>query len=378
MNHGTSSNQVDYNLHGAVGIRLCNASPGDAAAVTRQLGPIQAPLTREPDIVIEFVDQVKLTSPLRYLGVNDSAFTDDAFLVLRSKNKARAMVQIPFAEIGQQQCRIVCATGLPAVPLLIPILNLTALNRGILPLHASAFRYQDVGVLTTGWSKGGKTETLLAFMDRGANYIGDEWVYISDDGRHMTGIPEPIRVWEWHLDSMPQYRSTLGQGDRLRLRGLKALATSIDRTTETGLVKGTSVGRQMKRVAALSKLQMHVDLEPQELFGAGVAAPQAAVDKVIFVGNHASPEITVQPMDPIEIAERMVFSLQEERQNFMSHYYRFRFAFPAARNPLIEGAEELQRTLLTRMLAGKDAYAVYHPYPVAIPALYDAIAPLLR
>ncbi len=107
------------------------------------------------------------------------------------------MVQIPFAEIGQQQCRIVCATGLPAVPLLIPILNLTALNRGILPLHASAFRYQDVGVLTTGWSKGGKTETLLAFMDRGANYIGDEWVYISDDGRHMTGIPEPIRVWEW-------------------------------------------------------------------------------------------------------------------------------------------------------------------------------------
>ena len=95
MNHGTSSNQVDYNLHGAVGIRLCNASPGDVAAVTRQLGPIQAPLTREPDIVIEFVDQVKLSSPLRYLGVNDSAFTDDAFLVLRSKNKARAMVQIP-------------------------------------------------------------------------------------------------------------------------------------------------------------------------------------------------------------------------------------------------------------------------------------------
>jgi len=156
-----------------VGIRLCNASPGDVAAVTRQLGPIQAPLTREPDIVIEFVDQVRLSSPLRYLGVNDSAFTDDAFLVLRSKNKARAMVQIPFADIGQQ-CRIVCATGLPAVPLLIPILNLTALNRGILPLHASAFRYRDTGVLTTGWSKGGKTETLLAFMDRGANYIGDE------------------------------------------------------------------------------------------------------------------------------------------------------------------------------------------------------------
>ena len=88
VNNGTSSNQVDYNLHGAVGIRLCNASAADVAAVTRQLGPIQGSLTREPDIVIDFVDQVPLSSPLRYLGVNDSAFTDDAFLVLRSKNKA--------------------------------------------------------------------------------------------------------------------------------------------------------------------------------------------------------------------------------------------------------------------------------------------------
>jgi hypothetical protein len=368
---------VEYNLHGVVGIQLRNASARDVAAVTRQLGPIQAPLAKEPDIVIEFVDQVQLSSPLRYLGVNDSAFTDDAFFVLRSKNKARAMVQIPFAEIGQQ-CHIVCETGLPAVPLLIPILNLTALNQGILPLHASAFYYRGTGVLTTGWSKGGKTETLLAFMDQGASYIGDEWVYISQDGCYMTGIPEPIRVWDWHLQSMPQYWSTLGQSDKLRLRTLKLLSSSFDRTAANGLVKGTPVGKQMKRVSTLSKQQMHVDLPPHTLFGPGVEAPQAPLDKVIFVASHASPEITTQPMDPVEIARRMVFSLQEERQSFMSHYFKFRFAFPEAHNPLIEQAEEIQRTLLTRMLADKDAYAVYHPYPVAIPSLFDAIQPLLQ
>ena len=122
INKGDFSVQVDYDLHGLAGIRLLDAAPADAAAVTRQLGPIQAPLTREPDIVIRFVDRLQTSSRVRYLGVDDAGFTDDAFLVLRSKHKAQARVQIPFEQIGGQ-VQIVCESGLPAVPLLIPILN---------------------------------------------------------------------------------------------------------------------------------------------------------------------------------------------------------------------------------------------------------------
>jgi hypothetical protein len=228
-------------LHGCVGIRLINASPSDAAAVSRQLGPIRSTLSRQPDIIIEFVPQLPLpsmsSSPLRYIGVDDTAFTDDAFFVLRSKHKSRAMVQIPFAEIGQQ-CHILCETGLTAVPLLIPILNLTALHRGLLPLHASAFEYQGMGVLTTGWSKGGKTETLLSFMAQGATYIGDEWIYITSDGAQIFGIPEPIRIWEWHLQSMPEYRRILKGSDRTRLRVLKNGALWSDRVGDNRVVQG--------------------------------------------------------------------------------------------------------------------------------------------
>lgn len=75
----------------------------------------------------------------------------------------------------------------------------------------------------------------------------------------------------------------------------------------------------------------------------------------------------MQPVDPQVIAQRMVFSLQEERSDFMSYYYKFRFAFPAAHDPVIEQAEERQRHLLTQLLAGKAAYELYHPYPVALP-----------
>ncbi len=126
---------VDYDLHGLADIRLLNASASDAAAVTRPLGPIQAPLTRAPDIIIRFEDRLPTSSRVRYLGVDEAGFTDDAFLVLRSRHKTRARVQIPVEQIGQQ-CEIVCESGLPAVPLLIPIINLTVLAKGALPLHA--------------------------------------------------------------------------------------------------------------------------------------------------------------------------------------------------------------------------------------------------
>jgi hypothetical protein len=373
--NGYGSQQVDFDLHGLAGIRLIHGSPHEVAAVARQLGPIQRPLTRDPDIVIRFVDRLATTSQVRYLGVDEAGFTDDAFLVLRSKHKARAKVQIPFEQIGGR-CEIVCERGLPAVPLLIPILNLTVLSKGALPLHASAFNYRSQGVLTTGWSKGGKTETLLAFMSKGAEYVGDEWVYISSDGRHIYGIPEPIRVWDWHLQYLPQYRAQVGQGDLVRLRAMK-LFQSVGRIVPQDKRSGFAPARMLNRVMPVLKRQLFVDVHPKRLFGSGFGRLSGTLDRVFFVVSHETDDVMVQPMDSQEIVRRMVFSLQYERRDFMSYYLKFRFAFPELRNELIEGAEELQRELMIRALADKPAYAVYHPYPVPIPALFDAISPLL-
>ena len=263
------------------------------------------------------------------------------------------------------------------MPLLIPILNLTVLAKGALPMHASAFTYNGTGVLTTGWSKGGKTETLLAFMTQGASYIGDEWVYISGDGRRMYGIPEPIRVWDWHLQYLPHYRELVRTGDRARLRAIQ-MALSLDRALSNGSAKASLPVKVMRRVAPILKRQAFVDIHPRELFGQGFGTLAGDLEKIFFVVSHESPEVIVQPMDAQEIARRMVFSLQHERLDFMSYYLKFRFAFPAASNVLIEQAEALQRERLAQVLKGKEAYAVYHPYPVPIQKLFDAIRPLLE
>ncbi len=365
----------EFDLHGIVGIQLLNASPNDIEAVKRQLGPIQKALTKDPDIVIRFVDRLSFSSPVRFLGVDDAGFTDDAFFVFRGKHQARVRVQIPFHQIGSSQCEIVCESGVPAVPFLIPILNLTAISKGALPLHASAFNYNGNGILTTGWSKGGKTETLLAFAANGAEYIGDEWVYISSDGQNMYGIPEPIRVWRWHLQQMSYYKSMIGSGDLARLWILNIFVKSLELMESSGILRKFGLLKFIRRINVLLKQQMHVDLPPEKLFGKKVGAIKGSPDKVFFVASRDEPHITVEPIHPQEIVQRMVFSLQEERMEFMSYYLRFRFAFPDISNPLIDQVEEIQRHILIKVMADKKTYAVYHPYPFSIPELFEVVRP---
>jgi hypothetical protein len=366
---------IDYDLHGLVGIRLLNAPPGAAAAVARQVGLTPVPLRREPDIILRFVERLPRSSPVRFLGQDDAGFTDDAFLVLRGRYGTRARAQIPFEQIGKR-CEITCETGLAAVPLLVPILNLTMLAKGVVPLHASAFTYSGMGVLVTGWSHGSKTGTLLAFMARGARYIGDDWIYISRDGRHMYGLPEPMQVKDWYLRDLPQYRARIGRGDRGRLRAIRMLH-SINGAVLKGVGSGRSMAKVLRRILRLLEQQQSVHIPPQELFGEGSCPLAGTLEKIFLVVSHERPEVTLQPIDPREIARRMAFGLQHERLDFMSYYLKFRFAFPDARNELLEQADALERETLARALIGKDAYAVYHPYPATIPALFQAIRPHL-
>jgi hypothetical protein len=352
---------LDFDLHGLAAIRLVGPAPTDGAAFRRQLGPLQAAVDREPDIVIRFVDRLKRSSRIRYIGLDDAGFTDDAFLVLRSRHKSPARVKIDFSQIGGPT-EIVCERGLTAVPYLVPILNLTLLAKGVLPLHASAFVHEGTGVVATGWSKGGKTEALLAFAARGAEYVGDEWVYVTSDGAHVHGIPEPIRIWHWQLRQLPQYEPLVGRGERARLSALELA------------LRAEEVWRHAKpgRVSALLKRQQYVDVDPERLFGR-LGTMTAPFDRLFFLVGHERSEVTVEPIDPSEVARRMVFSLQHEGLELMAAYLKYRFAFPDASSYLVDHAAALQRDALTRVLAGKPAFVVYHPYPVSLSALFESM-----
>jgi hypothetical protein len=367
-----TGNTIDYDLHGVVGIRLVDASASDARAVGSQLGPFRQTLAREPDIVIRFVERILPEQNLRLLGLDEAAFTDHAFLILRSRYYAQARTQIPFVDLGGR-CEIVCESGLPAIPLLIATINLTALAKGVLPLHASAFRFDGRGVLVTGWSKGGKTEALLAFAARGARYVGDEWIYIDPASGRMFGLPQPLRLWSWHLSQFPEFRARIGAGPRSRLA---AVDTALGMIEGLGSMTppGSSARRTYERVREVVGRQAHVDVAPEVVFG-GLDALEASMDRVFLLALHESPDVVVDEIDARTLGRRMVSSVHYEFAPLRAYYDMFRFAFPGRTNPVIESLDERLEPLAARAFDGRSAHAVHHPYPVRIAALFDAMRP---
>jgi hypothetical protein len=359
---------VDLDLHGFVRIQLLDAQPSDVARVIRQLGPLAPTDGAEPDVVVRFVDRIVPDGPLTHVGLHDAGFDRSHFYVLRGRTQARGTARIPFDAVGAQ-CHIVCERRLPSVPLLLPIVNMAALAKGILPLHASAFVHEGRGVLATGWAKGGKTEALLAFAELGARYVGDEWVYL-DDGRRMYGVPEPIRLWRWHLEQLPRVRATLTLRQRARLDALHAVAALTERAAAAA---GGPLGSVLRRAAPVLRRQVSVQVPPSRLFGPGGMQPSGTLDHVLLVANHTSDSVEVEPVGPDEVGARMRASLEDERSEFMAYYRQFRFAFPDRRSTVVEDATDAEARLLGSVLTGVPCHWVRHPYPVTISGLVDPV-----
>jgi len=372
MNNNT---RVDFDLHGLIGIRLVNPSASDIQTVRKQLGSLQVgSLDREPDITIRFEEHLLLPE-LKYLGRDQAGFTADGFFVLHSK-KAKAKARIPFDTIGSE-CEIVCETGLRAVPLLIAILNLTLLNKGCIALHASAFVYGDTGVLVTGWAKSGKTEALLAFAAHGARYVGDEWVILTKDGKTMYGLPEPMTVWDWHVEQLPTIRERLPITKSLAFKAVH-LAGRLQNYFARSWLKNTLPVRLAAELLPALNRQLFIKVPVEQLFAKDAIELISKPEKLFLIMSQEQPGIAVEAWSSEDIARRMLESIYYEQVPFFEYFNAFKFAFPEARNDFLENIRILQSDILTSALRNKEAYRVLHPYPFSFEELYRDMAPYCR
>ena len=368
---------IDFNINGLVGIRLIDAEEPDRAMVRRQLGLQPGALASEPDITIRFVTRLPATTHMRYLKRGEAGFTDEAFILLNNKSRLEHKTIVPFDKIGGC-CEIICERGLSAIPLLTSIINLTMLNKGILPVHASAFVYNHSGVLVNGWPRGGKTGMLLAFMNRGAEYISDDWVYVSSDDSRMYGLPEPIQVRDWYLRFLPQYKAVTGSRKRMEMRFLKLLSEI------TGILSRPKEGRQglisklLRRINLGVERQLSIHVHPHELFGKESCISSGRLDKVFIAVTHEQPGIMVRPAQHQAVIRQINSQLLYEQQTLMSYYLMFRFAFPEKSNKVIEQYEALQHQLLSRIFADKEVYNVYHPFEVPLPDIFTELNSLFK
>lgn len=364
---------VDFDLHGVVGVRLTTPTASDVDSLAGQLGPCQVALTREPDITIRF--ERDLSPPeATYLGLNSAAFTAEGFYLL-DRASGRVAARIPFDKIGLP-CEIVCQSGLGSVPLLLDIIRLTFLKKDYVSLHGSAFCCNGTGILVAGWAKGGKTEMLMSFANHGAQYVADEWVLLSAHGERMLGLPTPVTLWDWQLEQVaPHLRPELSREKRARFRTVHCL-DAVHRRLEYGRLKDLLWVKALGKLLRVGREGLKVQASPEAVFGDLRCKQGASVDKLILVMSHSRPDVAIEPCDPTDIARRMVHSNEYEEEHLQQQYRAFRFAFPERRNPVLEDAEEMRSSLLYHALKGKEAYQVFHPYPVSFEELFKSLRSL--
>lgn len=349
---------VEVVVAGLVRVRLIGATRADRQAVEAQLGPADPATSEDADITLRYVQELAVPPRMRLLGPGEVAVAEDGLVVLRGRFRRPARILLPVDRLGGP-CELVCEHGVGRVPHLIAVLNLALLARGGVALHASAVEVEGRAVVATGWSKGGKTEAVLSLLGGGGRLVGDEWLHLTpDDG--VTGIREPLRIWDWQLRQLPSVRAAVGRGDRLRLASL-----SLART----------LGRSARLATAIER-QRFVDVD-----GAALAPTvRTAVPRgpVLLMTSAQRSDIAVRPIDGREVADRMTASLTFERGPLLALAEAHRFAFPDIALAALDDAAERERELLRRRLDDAPAAEILHPHPMDLGHLGTVVRAALR
>jgi len=368
------SGRVDFDIHGVVGIRLIDPSPSDLGAACKLLGSPSKLLLTSPDIIVRFVDKLPVRG-IRFLGTGQDAFTDDGFFLLQEGTR-RVQARIPFDGIGGP-CEIVCRGGLGSVPLLVPIISLTAVKRGRIPLHASAVVHRGMGILMAGWAHCGKTAALLGFASLGAEYVGEEWVLLNSNGKEMHGLVRPLEISRWHVASLPHMRAAVNLRSRCAFHGIGML-DGLQKMVSSKRIRSSFGFRTLQRASAALEERLRPAVAPSAIFQDRLRSAGAQVDKIFLFVNSEDHGIEVEPIAPFEMARRLAFLVQHELSPLLQHYSAYRFAFPSRVNKFLESAAESSFGMLARALNGKDTYIVRLPYPCMFPELYKTIQPFCK
>lgn len=366
------SSWVDYDIQGALAVRLVGPSRNDVREAEKVLGRPTALLDREPEVVIRYGED---HSEVRPSGFGRPATDDpDRFLPIQELGSvARTRVRM---KDGGRTCEVLAQKNRGAVPLLQELLDVTALANGWAPLHASAWVHRGRGVLAVGLEQSGKTGALLAFAGRGASVVGDDRVYVRQDGARMVGFPRPLTVKDWHVAELPWLADHLETRSRIMARAagmLRGVENRIRNGDGRGRDETRLIRRLLKKSVGRLRRSLATDRDPSSLVGRD-RCPGAAVPHVLFaLTGDGGPGVHLEGMDDETVASRLAATVSVELTPLRRAYCSSRFTHSGEPWPALENAESLATEILRPWSSEICAFLVRHPYPYSLRELSDAM-----
>lgn len=350
---------VDLEIHGVALVRLVNAPESLARRLQDRLAPVLTATKLDvPDIVVEFPTDFD-SENLHHIGQRFAAFSEHRFYVL-DRATGVTLAEIPFGSVGTETT-VRCSRDASSVPLLFDLLRVVMLDKGWVSLHASAVMRGDTGVVLAGWPRGGKTGAMLALVDEGADFVGDEWIFLSGDGQTMLGLPTSVGVSDWQLASLPRLVPSPGLQRSLMFWFIYRLESVHRLLTDRGMT-GTFVAKSLGKSLPYLRSQLKVSHSPQSLFGRDTCVFKGEPEKLFHLIGHDRPEIVIERCEPDLIARRMAVANLYEQKKLFDYYQAFRFAFPESRSELLELSIDRHAEMLRAALADKETFLVSHPY----------------
>jgi hypothetical protein len=227
-----------------------------------------------------------------------------------------------------------------------------------------------------GWSNGGKTSILLAFTINGAEYVGDEWIILTSDGKKMFGYPISLSLSKWQLDQMADSKKIVTLNERITFAFLGFLSSLFEFALKAGLSNLHSF-QFLSKFLKHTKNLMKKKILPHNLFGDKIRDEATPVDLIMLSKRHDNSEIIVKQCDANEVIDRMINSNDYEQLPFFEYYKAFKYAFPERNNEFLDNIKKTHSDLLRKALQGKKSIKVFSPNPVSLENLFSNLAPAL-
>ncbi len=260
-------------------------------------------------------------------------------------------------------------------PVIRPLLQLAFLDHDAVAVHSASVDVDGAGIVVGGWSETGKTETALAFLERGGGFVSDKWTVAASDGT-LACFPISVGIRRWVLPYVPRLRRALPRRARLQLAaaGAASVATAPVRGIRTGgRAAEVAVGAMRQAIALADRAA----LAPSEVAAAYAQPGGPASSKLTTMAlltTVRSDRIAAEEAEAAWAAKRLARSAAYERRPFFDLCQRSRFAFVTRGGATIAEVERREEAFLAELLANVRVVDVRAPFPTDPHRVADAIA----
>lgn len=226
-----------------------------------------------------------------------------------------------------------------------PCAKALAAHHGHIFIHSSSFGFNNKRVLIAAWAHTGKTNTLLSFLQHGADFYGDDWTILSNS--KLVAYPKTLNLFGYNFALFPELKSKMSA----QFRSIFGLTAMIGRILKP-LSRGKSqLAHYATTLLELVQNQGHVRLVYSDVFPETHIGKPEPVDLVILPQRSGKP-IAHQTISAETFAQRISPCLRQERSKLSEWYAMYQFAFPGRTSSVLDQLERTEHDSLVSQLQG--------------------------